>query len=150
MPVIVVFGVPEFHTPAFLPGTEDVVANLDKFKADLDVFKGNLDKFKTNLREFKKSLRKTAAEVKELNLTEADVTVKLLPDLSDPDPDEKIEIILFVCGLFEKAERTNEARKDLADKLTAVTLERFQDAKVMVECFVNPFNPSQGFATKSN
>ena len=56
------------------------------------------------------------------------------------------EIIVEVAGLFVKPERTNEVRQRLAERLGHVVKELFPDAG-LVECFVYPFSPLQGFWT---
>lgn len=53
------------------------------------------------------------------------------------------EIVVEVTGLFKKPERTPEVQNQLARNLGVAVKEFFPDAKV--ECFVNPFNPAQGF-----
>lgn len=55
------------------------------------------------------------------------------------------EIIIEVTGLFEKPERTAEVRNRLAESLGKTLKRHFP--KAMVECFVFPFDPSQGFWT---
>lgn len=55
------------------------------------------------------------------------------------------EIIIEVTGLFEKPEQTLEVRNRLAERLGKTLKEHFPQA--MVECFVHPFNPEQGFWT---
>jgi hypothetical protein len=55
------------------------------------------------------------------------------------------EIIIEVTGLFDKPERTDEVRQRLAEKLGKTIRELFPNA--MVECFVYPFKPDQGFWT---
>lgn len=55
------------------------------------------------------------------------------------------EIIIEVTGLFKKPERTTEVRNRLAERLGKTLKEQFP--KAMVECFVFPFDPEQGFWT---
>jgi hypothetical protein len=55
------------------------------------------------------------------------------------------EIIIEVTGLFIKPERTPEVRNRLAERLGKTLKEHFP--KAMVECFVFPFDPNQGFWT---
>jgi hypothetical protein len=55
------------------------------------------------------------------------------------------EIIIEVSGLFEKPERTTGVRNRLAEGLGKTLKEHFPEA--MVECFVFPFDPAQGFWT---
>jgi len=53
------------------------------------------------------------------------------------------EIIVEVTGLFMKSERTNEVRQRLARAIGIIIKGLFP--KAMVECFVYPFDPAQGF-----
>lgn len=53
------------------------------------------------------------------------------------------EIIVEVTGLFVKPERTDGVRQRLAQAIGIVIKEAFP--KAMVECFVFPFDLSQGF-----
>jgi hypothetical protein len=55
------------------------------------------------------------------------------------------EIIVEVTGLFMKPERTNEVRQRLAEAIGTTVKGLFP--KAMVECFVYPFDPTQGFWT---
>lgn len=55
------------------------------------------------------------------------------------------EIIIEVTGLYEKPERTEEVRRHLARELVDAVRGQFPDTD-LIECFVNPFNPSQGYA----
>jgi hypothetical protein len=57
------------------------------------------------------------------------------------------EIIVEVTGLFVKPERTDEVRQRLS-KVLGITIEKFFP-KAMVECFVQPFDPAQGFWTNA-
>jgi hypothetical protein len=57
------------------------------------------------------------------------------------------EIIVEVTGLFVKPERTDGARHRLAQAIGIVIKGQFPEA--MVECFVYPFDPAQGFWTNS-
>lgn len=58
------------------------------------------------------------------------------------------EIIIEVSGLFEELERSENVRNELARKLGKVLVEFFPAA--LVECFVQSFNPSQGFWSSSS
>ena len=53
------------------------------------------------------------------------------------------EIIIQVTGLFVKPERTEKVRNRLAECLGKTIKGLFP--KAMVECFVFPFDPRQGF-----
>lgn len=54
-------------------------------------------------------------------------------------------IVIEVTGLYEKPERTEEVRQRLAQELVKAVRGQFSDTD-LIECFINPFNPSQGFA----
>lgn len=53
------------------------------------------------------------------------------------------EVIAYVKGLFEKPERTDEVRNKLAKAVGELLHQVFSDA--FVECFIESFNPQQGF-----
>ena len=53
------------------------------------------------------------------------------------------EIIIEIFGLFVRAQRTDEVRARLAAAVGKVLYQHFPRA--LVECFVQPFNPKQGF-----
>lgn len=55
------------------------------------------------------------------------------------------EIIIEVTGLYERPERTIEVRNRLAEELVGAVQGQFPDTD-LIECFINPFNPEQGFA----
>lgn len=57
------------------------------------------------------------------------------------------EIIIEVTGLFIKPERNDEVRNRLAERLGKVIETHYPETKV--ECFVYPFDPTQGFWTNS-
>ena len=60
------------------------------------------------------------------------------------------EVIIEVTGLFEKPERTEEVRRNLAQALGFVVHAMFLHMHMkasLIECFVYPFNPEQGFWT---
>ncbi|MDP2665720.1 MAG: hypothetical protein Q8P23_03770 [bacterium] len=60
------------------------------------------------------------------------------------------EIIIEVTGLFEKPGRTEEVRQNLAQALGFVVHSMFLHMRLkapLIECFVYPFNPVQGFWT---
>lgn len=94
--------------------------------------------------------------IKELELMPKDVTVLFPPDkmaygLGD-------EIIVFVDGLFEKPERTDEVRSRLAEKIgkeIKFFFERHTSEYEVekppikmpksIEVFIRPFNPKTGF-----
>jgi hypothetical protein len=53
------------------------------------------------------------------------------------------EIVIEVGGLFEKPERTIQVKQSLAYRLGSAVKKLYPAAKI--ECFVQSFNPSQGF-----
>lgn len=71
------------------------------------------------------------------------MTVLFPPDMMKFDLGT--EIIIEVTGLFIKPERSEEVRNRLAEHLGKTLEEHFP--KAMVECFVFPFDPKQGFWT---
>ncbi|MCA9354569.1 MAG: hypothetical protein KC877_03565 [Candidatus Kaiserbacteria bacterium] len=54
------------------------------------------------------------------------------------------EIIVEVTGLYDKPERTEEVRNQLAARIGEAVHSQYPDTE-LVECFVSPFNPAQGF-----
>ncbi|MEX0919345.1 MAG: hypothetical protein WDZ64_01180 [Parcubacteria group bacterium] len=54
------------------------------------------------------------------------------------------EIIVEATGLYEKPERTDEVRQRLAESIGKAVQRQFPDTE-LVEVFVHPFNPLQGF-----
>lgn len=58
------------------------------------------------------------------------------------------EIIIFVKGFFDKPERTSEIRKEMADVLVKMVSGYFPEA--LVECFVEVFNPENGFSSNQS
>ncbi|MFH0814908.1 MAG: hypothetical protein V1902_02400 [Candidatus Falkowbacteria bacterium] len=80
-------------------------------------------------------------------MTPDQVTVFLVPDM---DVDVGCNVAVFVDGLFDKPERTDAVRKQLADVLARVMV-RFAEkhsprVTQLVECIVRPFCPQNGFA----
>jgi len=59
------------------------------------------------------------------------------------------EIIVEVTGLFDKPERTEKVRQELAEKLGQVVAGSFPDID-LIEVFVYPFNPNQVFLLQEN
>ena len=87
------------------------------------------------------ALLKAVTDVKELGLQGDQVTIFFPLDKMEKGLGE--EIIIFVEGIFEKPERTEDVRKHLAQNLGRAAKSHFP--KAMVECFIRPFNPKQGF-----
>jgi len=97
------------------------------------------------LNELHQSIVRAVASVEELGVKdEKDITCLFPPDMMKYGLGS--EIIVEVTGLFAKPERTDEIRQRLAAQLGQVVKDLFSDAQ-LVECFVYPFSPSQGFWT---
>jgi len=96
------------------------------------------------IERFSDSLIKLTCRIPELNLTEDQVSYLFPRDMMDwvESPDE---IFIFVEGLFDKPERTEDVRKKLAQTLVDCAIGHFRQAK-LVECFIKPFDPRLGFA----
>lgn len=88
------------------------------------------------------ALKQRVYGLSELNVTENDITVKFIPE----DDTSVHEMIIFVVGLFDKPERTEEVRNTLAERLAACGKKFFCEAH-LVECFINPFDQRNGFAS---
>jgi hypothetical protein len=95
-----------------------------------------------DLERYCEALIETAASVEELQLKESDVSCFFPADLLKKGLGE--EIIVSVQGLFDKPERTEEIRNKLAKCVVEITYQYFPHTK-LVECFVTPFDPRQGF-----
>ena len=54
------------------------------------------------------------------------------------------EIIIFVEGLLDKPERTEDVRESLALEIVRTTRLVFRELK-LVECFIHPFKQENGF-----
>jgi hypothetical protein len=123
MPIIFVHGIPSY------------LSELAESCAD------------TTLEDLCDRIRTQAAAIPELGITKEQVTVFFTSDLLQKGLGE--EIIIFVRGLFEKPERTQEVRDRLAQAMIdcldgLATILR----TTLVECFVESFNPNSGFASK--
>ena len=97
-------------------------------------------------------LRERAASIPELCLHEEQVSVFFPTDLLQTGLGE--EVIIFVRGLFEKPERTQEVCDRLAQALidcAGSCIFGLPDLgnPNLIECFVESFNPTSGFASKS-
>ncbi|MCX6798422.1 MAG: hypothetical protein NTX66_04415 [Candidatus Falkowbacteria bacterium] len=104
---------------------------------------GVSEEMTNKLEEYADTLINTVAHsVKELNLKPSDVSCFFPKDLMSKGLGE--EIIIFVDGLFIKPERTKEVRDRLATAVVQTTYEYFMDAN-LIECFIRPFDPKQGF-----
>ncbi len=95
------------------------------------------------LRELRGKLMKTVSSVTELNLKEEHVSCFFPADLDTERGSG--EVIVFVNGLYDKPERTEEVRNKLAARICG-TIQRFLESETaLVECFIMPFNPANGF-----
>jgi len=94
------------------------------------------------LADFIKAIAQQVASIKELGITENEVTV-IIADSINEVPD----VICFIDGLFEKPERTGEVLEQLASAVGSYMYGYFLHRK-LVEVFVRSFNPIQGFFTK--
>ena len=72
---------------------------------------------------------------------ENDMTVLFPPDMMKYGLGS--EIIVEVTGLFEGPKRTDEVRNQLAKNIVKAVQLFFPNA--LIECFIYPFNPDQGF-----
>ncbi len=98
----------------------------------------------SKLSVLQQELVRATQKVRELGIeTEKDVTCLFPTDLMQHGPGH--EIIIEVTGLFEKPERTREVRQRLAEELVAAVRGQLRDVG-LIECFIHPFNPAQGFA----
>lgn len=88
------------------------------------------------------ALVRAVEEVPELNLKGKNSMTILFPtDAMKYGLGE--EIIIEVIGLFERPDRTEVIRKRLAVSLATAVAKFFPNA--MIECFIIPFNPANGF-----
>jgi len=104
-----------------------------------------------NIGLLKNSLKQAVAKVKELKINVDQVSC-FMP-LLHPEPHYILvpesgfpvseEIIVFIDGLFDKPNRTHKVRNKLAQKVGKVLKKFFPAA--MVEVFIRPFDPNQGF-----
>jgi hypothetical protein len=101
------------------------------------------DATQKKLESFCGSLIKAVYTIPELELKPGDISVFFPGDLMHSGLGE--EIIIFVEGLFEKPERTEDVRQRLAKDLIAVAYKYFSSSN-LIECLVRPFNPKSGFA----
>lgn len=98
------------------------------------------------LRILHKTIVHAVVSVSKLGLKDQnDMTCLFPPDLMKYGLGE--EIIIEVSGLFEKPERTGEVFQELAKNLGESVHALYPDAKV--ECFIQSFNPTQGFWTSA-
>jgi phenylpyruvate tautomerase PptA (4-oxalocrotonate tautomerase family) len=72
---------------------------------------------------------------------ENDMTCLFVPDLMSYGLGE--EVIVEVCGLYDKPERTKTVKQELAKSIGRAVKNLYPKAKV--ECFILTFDPKQGF-----
>lgn len=90
--------------------------------------------------KFINALEQRVYGIKELDLKkDDDVSIVFLGEPSD-------DIIIFVEGLFDKPERTEEVRNRLADRIAQCAKSYVKESH-RVECFIHPFDPRLGFAS---
>lgn len=90
--------------------------------------------------KFINALGQRVCGVKELDLkNDDDVSIIFLGEASN-------DVIIFVEGLFDTPERTEEVRNRLADRIAQCAKSYVQEAH-RVECFIHPFDPRLGFAS---
>ncbi|MDP2735700.1 MAG: hypothetical protein Q8P12_05850 [bacterium] len=95
-----------------------------------------------DLNKLHQSIVAGVTSVKELGLKdEKDMTVLFPPDMMMYGLGD--EVIVEISGLFVKPERTQEVRQRLAKSVGENVSVLCPNAKV--ECFVQPFDPAQGF-----
>lgn len=98
-----------------------------------------------NLLEVEGKIKEAIASVSELGIGTNHISVLFPKDRLTKRA--KTEIIATVDGLFTKPERTDKVRQDLANKVAGVLMEIFQQDASLIECFIKPFDPKQGFAS---
>ena len=99
-----------------------------------------------DLNRLHQAIVKAVVSVKELGLKDQnDMTCLFPPDLMKYGLGE--EIIVEIGGLFQKPERTQEVRQQLAENVGKAVSELYPKAKT--ECFVATFDLSDGFWTSS-
>lgn len=109
---------------------------------------GISEQMSRKLEEFTETLINTVVySVKELQLEESDVSVSYPKDWMSKGLGE--ELIIFVDGLFDKPERTENVRNRLAKAITQTANDFFPEAG-LIECFIRPFDVKQGFFSIRN
>lgn len=95
-----------------------------------------------DLNRLHKTIVSSVLSIRELNLkSEKDMTCLFPPDLMRYGLGDNIVIKIY--GLFERPERTGDVLQRLAKNVGAGVSRLYPKSKI--ECFVFPFNPSQGF-----
>ncbi|MDP1815178.1 MAG: hypothetical protein Q8K92_12080 [Leadbetterella sp.] len=102
-----------------------------------------MDTDKILLNNLRHELKRVVAGIKELGVGVDDITCQFPADLLAGLPEQKVEIIIRVDGLFIKPERTAKVKDRLAEIVGKTVEEAFPSA--FMECFVHPFDSSSGF-----
>jgi len=91
--------------------------------------------------KFVDALKQRIYAMEILKLTEKDISIRFISD----DGARASEIIIFIEGLFDKPERTEEVRNTLADRVAQCAKSHCREVQ-QVECFIHPFDQRIGFA----
>lgn len=97
-----------------------------------------------NLNRLHKAIVKAVVSVTELGLkNENEMTCLFVPDLMSYGLGD--EVIVEIGSLYDKPERTEDVRNNLAKNVGRSVKNLYPKARV--ECFISTFNPKQGFWT---
>ncbi len=95
------------------------------------------------LNHLHQEILRSVVSISELGIKDQnDVTCLFVPDYLMFYSLQK-EIIIEVCGLYDKPERTKEVKQRLAENIGRSVKNLYPKAKV--ECFILTFDPKQGF-----
>ncbi len=95
-----------------------------------------------HLNKLHQAIVKSVVSISELGIkNENDMTCLFVPDLMSYGLGE--EIIVEVCGLYDKPERTENVKQRLAESIGGSVKNLYPKARV--ECFISTFDPKQGF-----
>jgi len=93
----------------------------------------------SDLNQLHNAIVSAVVSIEELGLkNESDITNLFVPDLMEYGLGT--EIVVEVCGLFIKPERTQDVRNRLAEVVGKAVKNLFPNAK-KVECLIYPFDP---------
>lgn len=87
-------------------------------------------------------LKELICRITELKLSMRQITCFFPQDMSYIY--EGNDIVAMVYGLFNKPERTEAVRQNLAQTICQFLKQRFEDSQI--ECFVELFDPQKGFS----
>ena len=100
------------------------------------------DQTEENLNRLHQAIVKAVISISELGLkSEKEMTCLFVPDLMSYGLGE--EIIIEICGLYDKPERTDNVKQNLSESVGKSVKALYPNARV--ESFVSTFNPKQGF-----